>query len=65
MTKQDRFAVQEAIDRAQAEIDKATSMVQELIDDADDDDEKEALEALLDDLDTQLPAVRDYFPEDK
>ena len=40
MTKQDRQELQEAIDRAQAEIDKATSMVQDLIDDADDDDEK-------------------------
>ena len=65
MTKQDRQELQEAIDRAQAEIDKATSMVQELIDDADDDDEKEALEALLDELATQLPAIGDHLPEDK
>ena len=65
MTKQDRQELQEAIDRAQAEIDKATSMVQDLIDDADDDDEKEALEALLDELATQLPAIGDHLPEDK
>jgi hypothetical protein len=65
MTKQDRQDLQSLINDAQNEIDKVVSTVQEMIDDTDDDEEREALMGLLDELDTQLPSVGDYFPEDK
>lgn len=65
MTKQDRANLQAAIDAAQQAIDKAVLAARDIIEDEDDEDVVEAMEALLDELDTQLPAVTDYFPEDK
>jgi len=65
MTKQDRQDLQQLINDAQAAIDKAVAFAREIVDDTDDEDELESLDALLDELDTQLPSVGDYFPEDK
>ena len=64
MTKQDRQDLQNLIDTAQAAIDNAAQAARTLIEDEDDDDVVEAMEALLDELDTQLPSVGDYFPDD-
>jgi hypothetical protein len=64
MTKQDRADLQKLIDDAQAAITKAADFAREIVDDTDDEDELEALNGLVDELDTQLPAVGDYFPED-
>jgi len=64
MTKQQRLDLQAAIDAAQEAIDKAVLAARDLIEDEDDEDVVEAMEALLDELDTQLPAVGDHFPED-
>lgn len=65
MTKQERIELQDAIDRAQAAIGEAARAVSDLVDECDDDDERDILQDLLNDLDIQLPAVGDYFPEDK
>ena len=64
MNKQDRIDLQELIDAAQQAIDKAVDAARELAADTDDDDEVEAFESLIDELDTQLPAVGDHFPEE-
>jgi hypothetical protein len=64
MTKQDRQELQDLINVAQAAIDKAVQAARDLLEDEDDDDAVETMEALLDELDTQLPSVGDYFPED-
>lgn len=63
MTKQDRQELQKLIDEAQAAITKAVELAHEIIDDTDDEDELMALDGLVDELDTQLPSVGDYFPE--
>jgi len=65
MTKQDRADLQAAIDAAQAAINHAVEVAKEIVDDTDDEDELEALDGLVDELDTQLPSVGDYFPQDK
>jgi len=65
MTKQDRIDLQHLIDEAQTAITKAVEFARELADETDDDDEIEALDGLVDELDTQLPSVGDYFPQDK
>jgi len=65
MTKQDRADLQRLIDEAQAAITKAADFAREMIDDTDDEDELTALDGLVDELDTQLPSVGDYFPQDK
>jgi len=65
MTKQDRIDLQHLIDEAQIAITKAVEFVREMVDETDDDDELEALDGLVDELDTQLPSVGDYFPQDK
>lgn len=64
MTKQDRANLQAAIDAAQQAIDKAVLDARDIIEDEDDEDVVEAMEALLDELDTQLPAVADHFPDE-
>src|SRR5436190_1383458 len=64
MTKQDRANLQAAINAAQEAIDKAVLDARDIIEDEDDEDVVEAMEGLLDELDTQLPAVADYFPDD-
>ena len=64
MNKQDLIDLQELIDAAQNAIDKAVEAAREMAADSDDDEEVEAFEALLDELDTQLPAVGDHFPEE-
>jgi len=61
MTKQDRQDLQRLIDEAQAAITKAADFAREMVDDTDDEDELEALNGLVDELDTQLPSVGDYF----
>jgi len=63
MTKQDRTDLQKLIDEAQAAITKAVEFAQEIVYETDDEDELEALNGLVDELDTQLPAVGDYFPD--
>ena len=65
MTKQDRIDFQHLIDEAQIAITKAVEFVREMVDETDDDDELEALDGLVDELDTQLPSVGDYFPQNK
>jgi len=65
MTKQDRQDLQALIDEAQAAIAKAVEFAREMVDDTDDEDELEALNGLVDELDNQLPSVSDYFSEDK
>jgi len=65
MTKQDRIDLQHLIDEAQTAITKAVEFAREMVDETDDDDELEALDGLVDELDTQLPSVGDYFPQDK
>jgi|KBSSwiS6_1023812.scaffolds.fasta_scaffold05861_4 hypothetical protein len=64
MTKQDRADLQKLIDEAQAAITKAVEFAREIVDETDDEGELDALNGLVDELDTQLPAVSDYFPED-
>jgi hypothetical protein len=64
MTKQDRQELQKLIDEAQAAITKAVEFAREIVDETDDEGELDALNGLVDELDTQLPAVSDYFPED-
>ena len=64
MTKQDRQDLQHLIDEAQAAITKTADFAREIVDETDDEDELEALNGLIDELDTQLPSVGDYFPED-
>jgi len=64
MTKQDRADLQRLIDTAQEAIDKAVIFARDLLEDEDDEDVVEAMEGLLDELDTQLPSVGDAFPED-
>ena len=64
MTKQERADLQKLIDEAQAAITKAVEFAQEIVDETDDEDELEGLNGLVDELDTQLPSVGDYFPED-
>jgi len=64
MTKQDRADLQAAIDAAQAAITHAVEVAREIADDTDDEDELQAMDGLLDELDTQLPSVGDYFPDD-
>jgi len=63
MTKQDRLDLQNLIDEAQAAIDKATEFTRDLVEEEDDEDVAEALTNLMEDIDTQLPAVTDYFPD--
>ena len=63
MTKQDRADLQKLIDDAQAAITKAVEFALEIVYETDDEDELEALNGLVDELDTQLPAVGDYFPD--
>ena len=63
MTKQDRTDLQKLIDDAQAAITKAVEFALEIVYETDDEDELEALNGLVDELDTQLPAVGDYFPD--
>jgi len=65
MTKQDRQDLQRLIDEAQAAITKAADFAREMVDDTDDEDELEALNGLVDELDTQLPSIGDYFPQDR
>jgi len=65
MTKQDRVDLQRLIEEAQAAIDKAVLAARDLLEEEDDEDTVEAIEGLLDELDTQLPSVGDHFPEDK
>jgi len=63
VTKQDRADLQKLIDDAQAAITKAVEFALEIVYETDDEDELEALNGLVDELDTQLPAVGDYFPD--
>jgi len=64
MTKQDRQELQKLIDEAQAAITKAVEFAREIVDETDDEGELDALNGLVDELDTQLPSVGDYFPEE-
>ena len=63
MTKQDRADLQKLIDDAQAAITKAVEFALEIVYETDDEDELEALNGLVDELDIQLPAVGNYFPD--
>ena len=64
MTKQDRQELQKLIDEAQAAITKAVEFAREIVDETDDEGELDALNGLVDEMDTQLPSVGDYFPEE-